>query len=444
MHRWLIRLLSFGILLVVLTGCITFQAETTIQNDGSGTNVMYVGFSKQLMEEMSEMAEEPGMTTTSQNEDPFSDIEDDVQEFPPAWNAQAEPWENEQYIGAKVTMDFTDLDMLEAQLNQTLGPESASEDATSGSMFQHFDVQQEGNTVTITTSTTKDETMSADEGEMAAMSGMLGFNISWSIEMPGLTSYTAKSIAIQDGNRVTWRIPIENMSQSYDIEVRGTLDGSSTANSPATEATEPTPASQPPAEAAEVSESSAERCFENSDHCISGEIQTYWEEHNGNQRLGLPISPWQEEVINGEPVQVQWFERARLEVRPNNPAPFNIILGKLGVEALETQDRPFYALPNPSQQGNECLYFSTGYTVCDQFLQAMRSQGIEFDQRSGYSLAENIALFGLPLSNAMRETLSDGKQYTVQYFERTRLELHPTLDPPNRVQFGPLGKELGP
>jgi hypothetical protein len=35
---------------------------------------------------------------------------------------------------------------------------------------------------------------------------------------------------------------------------------------------------------------------------------------------------------------------------------------------------------------------------------------------------ESLALFGLPLSDPMQETLGDGKTYTVQYFERARFE----------------------
>ncbi|MBM4412924.1 MAG: nuclease [Chloroflexi bacterium] len=43
----------------------------------------------------------------------------------------------------------------------------------------------------------------------------------------------------------------------------------------------------------------------------------------------------------------------------------------------------------------------------------------------------------------MTETLNDGRQYQVQWFERTRIELHPQNQPPYHVQQGLLGRELG-
>jgi hypothetical protein len=42
----------------------------------------------------------------------------------------------------------------------------------------------------------------------------------------------------------------------------------------------------------------------------------------------------------------------------------------------------------------------------------------------------------------MVETLSDGRQYTVQWFERGRFELHPENAPPSNVLLGLLGREV--
>jgi hypothetical protein len=42
----------------------------------------------------------------------------------------------------------------------------------------------------------------------------------------------------------------------------------------------------------------------------------------------------------------------------------------------------------------------------------------------------------------MTETLSDGNEYQVQYFERARFELHPENEPPFNVLLGLLGREV--
>src|SRR5262249_48649932 len=89
---------------------------------------------------------------------------------------------------------------------------------------------------------------------------------------------------------------------------------------------------------------------------------------------------------------------------------------------------------------NGCRFFpATGHNVCGDILKAWHASGLEFDGKKGKSEIENLALFGLPLSDTAIETLSDGKQYAVQWFERARFELHPENAPPSNVLLGRLG-----
>ena len=52
------------------------------------------------------------------------------------------------------------------------------------------------------------------------------------------------------------------------------------------------------------------------------------------------------------------------------------------------------------------------------------------------------ALCGYPMSEEFRMILEDGREYTVQYFERARLEWHPEHRPPYDVLLGRLGAAL--
>ncbi|NJP04450.1 MAG: hypothetical protein HC837_01855 [Chloroflexaceae bacterium] len=52
----------------------------------------------------------------------------------------------------------------------------------------------------------------------------------------------------------------------------------------------------------------------------------------------MPISPLQEETIDGQTLQVQWFERARFEQHPELEPPFQVLLGLLGREQLMSSD----------------------------------------------------------------------------------------------------------
>ena len=53
-----------------------------------------------------------------------------------------------------------------------------------------------------------------------------------------------------------------------------------------------------------------------------------------------------------------------------------------------------------------------------------------------------LAQFGYPLTDEVTETLEDGKQYRVQWFERARFEYHPDSAAPYMVLLGRLGAEL--
>jgi spore germination protein GerM len=41
-------------------------------------------------------------------------------------------------------------------------------------------------------------------------------------------------------------------------------------------------------------------------------------------------------TIDGEEVQVQWFERARFEWHANNPPGYRVLLGRLGTQVIDT------------------------------------------------------------------------------------------------------------
>jgi hypothetical protein len=192
---------------------------------------------------------------------------------------------------------------------------------------------------------------------------------------------------------------------------------------------------------ANVEAQSGQRCFAETGHCIAGRIRQFWEQNGGLPVFGLPITQQREETIEGKPFQVQWFERNRLELHPENARPYDVLLGRLGGDRLTQQGRDWFTFPKSEPQAN-CRFFpESGHNVCSEVLAAWHASGLELDGRRGKSEAENLALFGLPLSDAQSETI-DGKEYTVQWFERARFELHPENKPPYNVLLGLLGAEV--
>jgi sortase (surface protein transpeptidase) len=184
------------------------------------------------------------------------------------------------------------------------------------------------------------------------------------------------------------------------------------------------------------------RCFRETGYCISGAIRGFWERNGGLPVFGLAITPVQVERIEGRAVEVQWFERSRLELHPENPPPYDVLIGRMGEERLRRQRLDWKKFPRGAPAG--CRAFETGHAVCGGFLTAWQANGLDLDGDAFISDAESLALFGLPLSGERQERLNDGRTYTVQWFERARFEWHPENPAPYDVLFGLLGRELGP
>lgn len=184
-----------------------------------------------------------------------------------------------------------------------------------------------------------------------------------------------------------------------------------------------------------------ERCFSETGFCVSGRLLVFWNQNGGLPVFGYPITPQREEVIEGRYLQVQWFQRNRLELHPENAPPYDVLLGRLSEELLYRQGRIWQQTPrSTARQG--CRFFNeTGFNVCDDILAAWRANGLDLDGQPGKSESENLALFGLPLGDASLETIQ-GQQYMVQWFERARFEVHPENQPPYNVLLGLLGAEV--
>jgi hypothetical protein len=185
-----------------------------------------------------------------------------------------------------------------------------------------------------------------------------------------------------------------------------------------------------------------QRCFDETGFCIAGRIREYWEQHGGLPVFGYPVTPQREEMVEGQPFQVQWFERNRMELHPENAPPYDVLLGRLGDDCLAQQQRDWVHFAKAAPQDG-CLFFAeTGHTICGDILAAWQANGLELDGQPGISVEESQALFGLPVSQPQREQLEDGNEYVVQWFERARFELHPENQPPHHVLLGLLGDQV--
>ncbi len=160
----------------------------------------------------------------------------------------------------------------------------------------------------------------------------------------------------------------------------------------------------------------------------STRFQPYWQNKGGLALFGYPITGerLEKSPTDGKQYIVQWFERARFEYHPEyQGTDAAVLLGLLGSQLAKGRTFPLIA-PPPNAE-SVCVK-ETGHCVWGTFLARWRELG--------------VPIAGLPLSDQFDEVSTDGKVYTVQYFERMRFEYHPENQAPFNVLLGLLGRQL--
>ncbi len=182
----------------------------------------------------------------------------------------------------------------------------------------------------------------------------------------------------------------------------------------------------------------AEACFAETGRCIRGRFLDYWLINGGLARNGYPLSEeFRETLEDGREYTVQYFERVRLELHPENQPPYDVLLGHFGRRVLSAayagiRDYRLYqrdTAPVEPKPGH--TYFpETGHNLGGRFLDYWLANG-------------GLAQFGYPLTDERWDRLEDGKGYVTQYFERARFEYHPEYaGTPYEVLLGQFGREI--
>lgn len=180
--------------------------------------------------------------------------------------------------------------------------------------------------------------------------------------------------------------------------------------------------------------------FPQTGQTVAAPFFPYWQMQGGLPVFGYPLTG--QRVEGG--LRVQYLERQRFEHHPENAVPYDVLFGLIGQQHAERNGLlgtlPFQRQPN--QRDPSCEYVAvTGHHLCTAFRAYWHAHGLDFGD-PGISYRESLALFGYPISEEFRMTLEDGKEYTVQYFERVRMEWHPENNPPYDVLLGRFGAAL--
>ena len=124
----------------------------------------------------------------------------------------------------------------------------------------------------------------------------------------------------------------------------------------------------------------APRCFPEAAPVIA-HVSTARSPPSGRSNGGLPVFGYpigeQQPAGRGQALQLQAFERNRLELHPENAAPYDVLLGRLGASlAKQGRDWNTFGKVDPITPH----YFGeTGHAIAPQFWGYWSSHGLEFD-----------------------------------------------------------------
>lgn len=186
------------------------------------------------------------------------------------------------------------------------------------------------------------------------------------------------------------------------------------------------------------------------DACIDPTFVNYWQSNGGLPVFGYPLAGLEQYTPpdGATALTVQWLERNRLELHPQNPPAYRVLLGRMGAERLAQLGSDPFTAPRDAGPQAGCRWFeTTQLNVCDQaadagFKRYWESNGLQIPGLDDYQ--RSLALFGLPLTPAQPEPGPDGELILTQWFERARFEWHPNNPDPFRVLLGRLGSEVRP
>lgn len=173
------------------------------------------------------------------------------------------------------------------------------------------------------------------------------------------------------------------------------------------------------------------RYFPETGYTVGFTFLRYWLANGGDRVFGYPLT--NDTVDTASQRVVQYFERSRFESHPEAMGTGDVVqLTNVGrIVTAGRTDPPFFPQPVVPTGPTRSYFVQTQHAIAGSFKQ--------FWERYG-----GVAVFGYPISEeSIEPNPTDGQVYTVQYFERARMEYHPEVgDTVNSIVLGQLGRQL--
>lgn len=168
--------------------------------------------------------------------------------------------------------------------------------------------------------------------------------------------------------------------------------------------------------------------FPETGHNVAMQLKRFFDAYGGVATFGMPLT---ELIVGADGLQVQYFERARLELRPTAPPDARVTVTRAGALLSEGRSDPAFAWLVASPDPERTFFPESGHTLGGAF-------GWFWQTRGG------LPIFGYPISEEFYEYDPDsGQERLVQYFERARFVYYPEhMGADNEVMLSPLGRQL--
>jgi len=236
-QRWARRGTAVAMLLLtaaLLSACIEANSNSTIGSDFKGTTNIRVGISKLAIQTLSSIGNSLGGTPTPNSSPTPDNIFGDLNNQVTSMGGTTKPYDNANFTGVDITMQFNSLDEMQNQINSILGDSSGSSGSSSSPSSNPLSGSGSGALVQITAKSTDaglriDGTVDPlstlnDPNNPNAIPGLDltallsgGGQVQLSFTMPGKVT-SADALAQQNGNTVSWSFKVGDKAATIFAE----------------------------------------------------------------------------------------------------------------------------------------------------------------------------------------------------------------------------------
>ena len=215
---WL-RLILLVLVTLLCCGCYAHDTTVTMNRDGSGTVEVTAGINKAY--ERGEVAAGRLAVDSDIARVVLNSFQATSQDLSPDWKPVVASWDDGSFAGAKLTLSFTNLAMLQAQLKKLL---ALTQDSGRDDLFSDMQARQVNDQIEISAGLSGQEVTTDNGGPLPSGAEGVG-RIGWAVTLPQIDSSAPTNYAARNGNLVRWSVPLTELKPgtSLTLTTRGEL-----------------------------------------------------------------------------------------------------------------------------------------------------------------------------------------------------------------------------